>query len=154
MSTSLSSAMASSSRIAGRTCSLFRQVRAPANPARSFTTRATARCLQPRSQAPASKNARHVRLFSSSAARRDLSENAPSAKAYLESGVLKGAANPVDVKKVLVIGSGGLAIGQAGEFDYSGQYFLPSLLAEMSHMEQHFFTQAVLMEIQLEFSLV
>ena len=26
----------------------------------------------------------------------------------------------VDVKKVLVIGSGGLAIGQAGEFDYSG----------------------------------
>jgi len=33
---------------------------------------------------------------------------------------VKGAANPVDVKKVLVIGSGGLAIGQAGEFDYSG----------------------------------
>ena len=26
----------------------------------------------------------------------------------------------VDVKKVLVIGSGGLSIGQAGEFDYSG----------------------------------
>ena len=25
-------------------------------------------------------------------------------------------------KKVLVIGSGGLAIGQAGEFDYSGWY--------------------------------
>lgn len=25
-----------------------------------------------------------------------------------------------DIKKVLVIGSGGLAIGQAGEFDYSG----------------------------------
>jgi hypothetical protein len=28
----------------------------------------------------------------------------------------------VDVKKVLVIGSGGLSIGQAGEFDYSGEY--------------------------------
>jgi hypothetical protein len=27
----------------------------------------------------------------------------------------------VDVKKVLVIGSGGLSIGQAGEFDYSGK---------------------------------
>lgn len=26
----------------------------------------------------------------------------------------------VDVKKVIVIGSGGLSIGQAGEFDYSG----------------------------------
>ena len=26
----------------------------------------------------------------------------------------------MDVKKVLVIGSGGLSIGQAGEFDYSG----------------------------------
>jgi carbamoyl-phosphate synthase large subunit len=28
-----------------------------------------------------------------------------------------------DIKKVLVIGSGGLAIGQAGEFDYSGTFF-------------------------------
>jgi hypothetical protein len=28
----------------------------------------------------------------------------------------------VDVKKVLVIGSGGLSIGQAGEFDYSGEF--------------------------------
>ena len=27
----------------------------------------------------------------------------------------------MDVKKVLVIGSGGLTIGQAGEFDYSGE---------------------------------
>lgn len=26
----------------------------------------------------------------------------------------------IDVKKVLVVGSGGLSIGQAGEFDYSG----------------------------------
>jgi len=30
----------------------------------------------------------------------------------------------VDVKKVLVVGSGGLSIGQAGEFDYSGNYIL------------------------------
>jgi carbamoyl-phosphate synthase large subunit len=40
-------------------------------------------------------------------------------KAYLSSGVVKPKQN-IDVKKVLVIGSGGLAIGQAGEFDYSG----------------------------------
>lgn len=29
----------------------------------------------------------------------------------------------VDVHNVLVIGSGGLSIGQAGEFDYSGMFF-------------------------------
>lgn len=46
---------------------------------------------------------------------------APSSKTYLESGVIAGGQNLIDVKKVLVIGSGGLAIGQAGEFDYSGQ---------------------------------
>lgn len=47
-------------------------------------------------------------------------QTAPNPKAYLDSGVIKPKLN-VDVKKVLVIGSGGLAIGQAGEFDYSGK---------------------------------
>ena len=47
-------------------------------------------------------------------------QEAPNAQAYLNSGVIAGARDLVDVKKVLVIGSGGLAIGQAGEFDYSG----------------------------------
>ena len=37
--------------------------------------------------------------------------------AYIASA---GELELVDVKKVLVIGSGGLSIGQAGEFDYSG----------------------------------
>jgi carbamoyl-phosphate synthase large subunit len=46
-------------------------------------------------------------------------QSAPDPKAYLSSGVVKPKEH-VDVKKVLVIGSGGLAIGQAGEFDYSG----------------------------------
>lgn len=46
-------------------------------------------------------------------------QDAPNPKAYLDSGVVKPH-QTVDVKKVLVIGSGGLAIGQAGEFDYSG----------------------------------
>lgn len=46
---------------------------------------------------------------------------APNSKAYLESGVIAGGQDLVDVKKVLVIGSGGLSIGQAGEFDYSGE---------------------------------
>lgn len=45
----------------------------------------------------------------------------PNAAAYISSGVLSGQKSLVDVKKVLVIGSGGLSIGQAGEFDYSGK---------------------------------
>ena len=32
-----------------------------------------------------------------------------------------------DIKKVLVIGSGPIVIGQAAEFDYSGTQSLPSL---------------------------
>ncbi|KAI1333440.1 carbamoyl-phosphate synthase [Xylariaceae sp. FL0255] len=53
-------------------------------------------------------------------------QQAPNPKAYLESGVIKPK-DLVDVKKVLVIGSGGLAIGQAGEFDYSGAQALKAL---------------------------
>lgn len=53
-------------------------------------------------------------------------QSAPNPRAYLESGVVKPKAS-VDVKKVLVIGSGGLAIGQAGEFDYSGSQALKAL---------------------------
>ena len=39
-----------------------------------------------------------------------------------------------DLKKVLVLGSGALKIGQAGEFDYSGSQALslPSLLKKLS----------------------
>ncbi|KAI9902995.1 hypothetical protein N3K66_002347 [Trichothecium roseum] len=54
------------------------------------------------------------------------SQPAPDPKAYIDSGVIKPKID-VDVKKVLVIGSGGLAIGQAGEFDYSGSQALKAL---------------------------
>jgi carbamoyl-phosphate synthase large subunit len=56
---------------------------------------------------------------------------APKAEAYLSSGVIQPGKNLVDVKKVLVIGSGGLSIGQAGEFDYSGKssVYAPFLLS-------------------------
>ncbi|KAL3423553.1 carbamoyl-phosphate synthase [Phlyctema vagabunda] len=118
--------MALSSRLAGRSTSLLRQCRAPALSTRSFTSRSTASCLLARSQPQTNKSTRYVRLFSSSAIRREV-QSAPSAEAYLQSGVVKGAANPVDVKKVLVIGSGGLSIGQAGEFDYSGSQALKAL---------------------------
>ena len=42
-----------------------------------------------------------------------------------------GQAHPrVDVRKVLVLGSGGLSIGQAGEFDYSGSQVIKALKEE------------------------
>jgi carbamoyl-phosphate synthase/aspartate carbamoyltransferase len=42
----------------------------------------------------------------------------------------KKATPRVDVKKVLVLGSGGLSIGQAGEFDYSGSQAIKALKEE------------------------
>lgn len=70
---------------------------------------------------------RQLRPFSRAAVLANQTEVAPNAKAYLESGAIAGGQNLVDVKKVLVIGSGGLAIGQAGEFDYSGSQALKAL---------------------------
>ncbi len=49
-------------------------------------------------------------------------QEAPSAQAYIKSEAIRGKNDLVAVSKVLVIGSGGLSIGQAGEFDYSGAY--------------------------------
>lgn len=37
---------------------------------------------------------------------------------------------PTDVQKVLILGSGGLSIGQAGEFDYSGSQAIKALREE------------------------
>ena len=64
---------------------------------------------------------RQLRGFTKFSALRIESQEAPNAQAYLNSGAIAGGRDLVDVKKVLVIGSGGLSIGQAGEFDYSGQ---------------------------------
>jgi len=73
------------------------------------------------------------RSFTRTAARASsvAAQPAPDPKAYLASGVIKPR-EEVNVKKVLVIGSGGLAIGQAGEFDYSGSS-LPKVVPGMSH---------------------
>jgi carbamoyl-phosphate synthase large subunit len=115
--------MALSGRLTGRTSTLLRAYRpSPIPSTRAFTARSAARFANGRAQQPIGQNAqKYVRLFSSSVLRFNATQAAPSAKAYLESGVIKRAANPVNVKKVLVIGSGGLSIGQAGEFDYSGE---------------------------------
>lgn len=102
--------------------STTRQAIAPARSSfRSLntSTRVSARSL-PKTIAyhNATKN---LRQFSISATRKIESQEAPNSQNYLNSGAIAGARDLVDVKKVLVIGSGGLAIGQAGEFDYSGE---------------------------------
>lgn len=62
-----------------------------------------------------------IKKFSRSVRRAAAVQPAPQAEAYLASGAIEPGKTLVDVKKVVVIGSGGLTIGQAGEFDYSGR---------------------------------
>ncbi|KAK5044375.1 argininosuccinate lyase [Exophiala bonariae] len=68
-----------------------------------------------------------TRKFTRATGRYAAVQEPPRAESYLESGVVEQGKNLVDVKKVLVIGSGGLSIGQAGEFDYSGAQALKAL---------------------------
>lgn len=103
--------------IAGRAPALLRHGRRipQAFASRSFTSAALNASTRPSLRLNQSKRLGTVtiiRPYSSA-------QEAPNPKAYIDSGVIKNNQN-VDVKKVLVIGSGGLAIGQAGEFDYSG----------------------------------
>lgn len=99
---------------------------APKIARRTLVSKATRRLQHDRQ--PALIVRQHVRGFSRSPIRcAAQSALAPNAKAYIESGVISGAQDLVDVKKVLVIGSGGLSIGQAGEFDYSGSQALKAL---------------------------
>jgi len=76
----------------------------------------------PQSQAKRINQLNTYRTFSTSLARLT-EDNKYQPGAYVASGVLEAAKGKrVDVKKVLVVGSGGLSIGQAGEFDYSGAW--------------------------------
>src|SRR5271170_1077940 len=63
-----------------------------------------------------------VRGFSVASVRR-ATETPPDTSNYLNSRFIGGVGKKVDVEKVLVVGSGGLSIGQAGEFDYSGMRY-------------------------------
>lgn len=113
--------MAFSRRLARQSAqSLLRQTQAfsPARVcARSLTTQSTF-AAQPARIVRTPK--RSLNRFTQFRYATSKAEAAPNAKAYFESGAITGGQNLIDVKKVLVIGSGGLAIGQAGEFDYSG----------------------------------
>ncbi len=61
-----------------------------------------------------------IRTFSSSAIRSATPQETHGSSVTASYIASAGELELVDVKKVLVIGSGGLSIGQAGEFDYSG----------------------------------
>lgn len=111
-------ARASSGRVVQHPHKQYRSI-GRSSPARAFTTGRTLSTEPAIARKPASLSSR---AFSSSTPCSITGQEAPSAQAYIQSGVLARQEDTfVDVKKVLVIGSGGLSIGQAGEFDYSGE---------------------------------
>jgi carbamoyl-phosphate synthase large subunit len=122
--------MALSARYGQQAASLLRQrclveSRSAVSTLRAFSThipsRSAASCLRLKQQTLSPWRSHQLRLFSSSLNRLAAeAQSAPSAHSYLASGAINRATDLVEVKKVLVIGSGGLSIGQAGEFDYSG----------------------------------
>lgn len=114
--------MALCGRLARRVPTTTNQFRSIASSvsARNLTTRTARPLTSLRAKGESSAIHRQLRAFTKVSATFNQTQEAPNAQAYLNSGVIAGARNLVDVKKVLVIGSGGLSIGQAGEFDYSG----------------------------------
>lgn len=107
---------------------MLRQLVAPARTsallkaARSFATSPAARAFRP-SLAVRAVAAPAVGDYNSPADGSESTLNSPSELARrISAKVLPKLVKP-DVKRVMVVGSGGLSIGQAGEFDYSGPYF-------------------------------
>lgn len=103
---------------------LLRRARLPHAPC-TISTRSliTVSSSSSSSRAPVARKTvrtQQQRALSSSAGAQAIvnQDAAPVPKVFAEAATV--GKNLVDVKKVLVIGSGGLAIGQAGEFDYSG----------------------------------
>jgi len=116
--------MASSVRCLRQVSSALRQQARPivARPAvRAFSSQIIHKNSNSHLVAPKEPYWLQTRKFTRSTRRYAAVQEPPRAEAYLDSGVIESGKNLVDVKKVLVIGSGGLSIGQAGEFDYSGR---------------------------------
>lgn len=123
--------MASSSRVLRQASSiLLREYHPkPRLIARSFSTQIGPIGARQHLLSSKTPSWQQYRKFSRTTRRYAAVQEAPRAEAYLESGVIEPGKNLVDVKKVLVIGSGGLSIGQAGEFDYSGKDIIYSVIA-------------------------
>lgn len=124
---------------AARSASLRLRAQPPAA-LRSFTTRSrvSTPCLLARSSKQSVDSSKSfARYISNSKVQSSaaVAVERPNASAYLESGIIKDD-RPEELKalrKVLVIGSGGLSIGQAGEFDYSGSQAIKALKEESVH---------------------
>lgn len=80
--------------------------------ARAFSTSLTRRATES-DVVDISSQFKHTQTLDGTSAASDLARR-------LSQAVLPKLERP-DVKKVLIVGSGGLSIGQAGEFDYSGE---------------------------------
>lgn len=117
--------------------SLFRssvRALAPLAPCRPHAARHFHRAL-PRRQALAPTPPRHavanaaVGAFGADGDGKDVLNSPSELARKISAKVLPNIPKP-DVKKVLIVGSGGLSIGQAGEFDYSGSQALKALREE------------------------
>jgi carbamoyl-phosphate synthase large subunit len=137
--------MALCSRLARRANTFTSQYRslAPSASSRTFTSRTARPLTSLRPTTESSAALRQLRAFSKVSATWNTTQEAPNAQAYLNSGAIAGARNLVDVKKVLVIGSGGLSIGQAGEFDYSGMRPTWNHILELFHTNPPLGSQAL-----------
>lgn len=114
--------MAVCRRVVARSVGLYQNALPKIIPSltRTFITQSS--CCKSVLKSTATPVNQHKRYLHTSPERSITGQEAPSAQAYIKSGVISGKKDLVDVKKVIVIGSGGLSIGQAGEFDYSGAY--------------------------------
>lgn len=103
--------MAAPRRLVGQSSRLLKQCSPPRQLcyARSLTVASNS---SPR-KVPAKHGQPHYggrKAFTSSRCLRLTGQEPPSPRSYIDSGVISGAKNLVNVKKVLVIGSGGLSI--------------------------------------------
>ena len=125
--------MAGPARIRPRTSLLLtrRPVFEPSSAIRPFSTHRFVQKRVPAVTVHKPPQWQQIKQFARCSRRYAAVQPAPQAGAYLASGAIEPGKNLVDVKKVLVIGSGGLSIGQAGEFDYSGGllWLRPALLS-------------------------
>lgn len=114
--------MALCGKLVGRSPRLLQRPHCIIRPSlqKTFATAQISRLHTPQAQLSSLIKYHTRRTFATSRKWEIIGEEAPSAKAYISSGITSGQKELVGVKKVLVIGSGGLSIGQAGEFDYSG----------------------------------
>lgn len=97
---------------------------------RNAPTRSLISCAALNARRPFAQSCTHIRSFQTCSAPNATFSDSPGAKGYIARLANATDKSRVQVKKVLVIGSGGLSIGQAGEFDYSGSQALKALKEE------------------------